>query len=444
MKVKRLPVDPGAAAWNAILAPAPNYPPLDRNIVSDWLVVGAGFTELAAARRLAQLNPGDRITVLEATRVAEGPAGRNSGFMIDLPHNLASKDYAGDHTRDQLQTTMNRKAISFAALAADDYQMADEAFKQSGKVNAAATSKGDHHNKDYANHLASLNEAYELLDARQMQALSGSHYYTSGLYTPGTAMLQPALYVRQFADGLRKQGVEVFENSPIVNLVRVGANWLASAPDGQIEAEKVILSTNGHVESFGYFKRRLMHVYLYASMTRALTGDEIDKLGGEANWGFTPSDPMGTTVRKASGASGTRILIRNSVSWAPNRETNPLKAEQYRAKHDQCLKARFPQLAGVAMEYRWGGLLCLSRNAVPAFGFQDENLIAACCQNGLGTAIGTLSGMAAAEKACGIESDVTQFFADQPAPIKLPPKPFSSLGANAVFKWGLLKAGREL
>ena len=96
------------------------------------------------------------------------------------------------------------------------------------------------------------------------------------------------------------------------------------------------------------------------------------------------------------------------------------------------------------MEYRWGGLLCLSRNAVPAFGFQEENLIAACCQNGLGTAIGTLSGMAAAEKACGIESDVTQFFADQPAPIKLPPEPFSSLGANAVFKWGLLKAGREL
>ena len=391
-----------------------------------------------------QLDPSLSVALVEARDIAEGPAGRNSGFMIDLPHNLASKDYAGDHTKDELQTEMNRKAISFAANAADDYQMATEAFEQSGKVNAAATAKGDHHNKDYASHLASLNEAYELLDASQMQALSGSPYYTSGLYTPGTAMLQPALYVRQFTDGLRSHGVEVFENSPITKLARVGANWVASTLNGQIEAQKVILATNGHVESFGYFKRRLMHVYLYASMTRALRGDEIIKLGGEENWGFTPSDPMGTTVRKISGSSGTRILIRNSISWSPKRETNPLKAEQYRAKHDQCLKVRFPQLADVAMEYRWGGLLCLSRNAVPAFGYQDDNLIAACCQNGLGTAIGTLSGMAAAEKAYGLESDATRFFDGQPEPIKLPPEPFSSFGANAVFQWGLLKAGREL
>ena len=444
MKLIKEPMDPGPAAWNCLLPKRTPAAPLSDKKNVDILIIGAGFAGISAARRLKQLDPSLSVAIVEARDIAEGPAGRNSGFMIDLPHNLASKDYAGDHARDQLQTVMNRKAISFAASAADDYEMADEAFEQSGKVNAAATSKGDHHNKDYANHLASLNEAYELLDARQMHALSGSKYYTSGLYTPGTAMLQPALYVRQFTDGLRKQGVEIFENAPVVNLARVGANWVASTPNGQIGAQKVILATNGHVESFGYFKRRLMHVYLYASMTRALRSDEIKKLGGETNWGFTPSDPMGTTVRKVSGASGTRILIRNSISWAPNRQTNPLKAEQYRAKHDQCLKARFPQLAGVSMEYRWGGLLCLSRNAVPAFGFQDENLIAACCQNGLGTAIGTLSGMAAAEKAYGIESNVTQFFDDQPAPLKLPPEPFSSLGANAVFKWGLLKAGREL
>jgi glycine/D-amino acid oxidase-like deaminating enzyme len=33
--------------------------------------------------------------LLEAGRVAEGAAGRNSGFMIDLPHELTSEDYAG-------------------------------------------------------------------------------------------------------------------------------------------------------------------------------------------------------------------------------------------------------------------------------------------------------------------------------------------------------------
>ena len=36
------------------------------------------------------------VIMLDAGRVGEGAAGRNSGFMIDLPHDLQSDDYAGD------------------------------------------------------------------------------------------------------------------------------------------------------------------------------------------------------------------------------------------------------------------------------------------------------------------------------------------------------------
>jgi hypothetical protein len=47
----------------------------------------------------------------------------------------------------------------------------------------------------------------------------------------------------------------------------------------------------------GYFNRRLMHVFTYASMTRRLSSGEVRALGGEPVWGCTPADPMGTTVR---------------------------------------------------------------------------------------------------------------------------------------------------
>ena len=40
-----------------------------------WLVIGAGFAGLAAAKRLSQLRPEDRIVLLEGKRVAEGPGG---------------------------------------------------------------------------------------------------------------------------------------------------------------------------------------------------------------------------------------------------------------------------------------------------------------------------------------------------------------------------------
>ena len=42
---------PGPAAWDSILPEAPIYPQLDEDITCDWLVIGAGFAGLSAARQ---------------------------------------------------------------------------------------------------------------------------------------------------------------------------------------------------------------------------------------------------------------------------------------------------------------------------------------------------------------------------------------------------------
>ena len=158
MRAKRLPRDPGPAAWNAILGPGPAPTVAMGDIKADWLVIGGGFAGLAAVRRLAQLHPNDRIVLLEATRFAHGPAGRNSGFMIDLPHDLASDDYGGGIEADKTQTTANRAAIAFAAEMAHDLGLPTEALDPCGKINGAATDKGHRHNMDYAAHLAQMGE----------------------------------------------------------------------------------------------------------------------------------------------------------------------------------------------------------------------------------------------------------------------------------------------
>ena len=444
IKVSRQARDPGPPAWDAILPPAPSCPVLEESVIADWLVIGAGFAGLAAARRLRQLHPEASIAVLEARRIAEGPTGRNSGFMIDLPHNLASDDYAGALDADRIQTAMNRSAISFARDAAGEYDMAGEAFVVSGKTNAAASAKGMRHNLAYAKHLGTLGETHELLDGRQMQEICGSDYYRSGLYTPGTAMLQPALFVRGMAVGLAAQGVNIYENSPVVGLSRAAGIWTARTSGGSVQSPNVILAVNGHVESFGFFKQRLMHVCLYASMTRPLTEDEQRRLGGERVWAFTPADPMGTTVRKVAGTGGTRIILRNGFTWNPTRSVDEARLNRFGDAHEKTFKARFAMLDHVGMEYCWGGLLCLSRNNVAAFGEVDEGLFSACCQNGLGAAKGTVSGMLAAELASGNETDHLRYMLAQPQPSRLPPEPFAAIGANAVKRWGEFKAGSEL
>ncbi len=444
IQVTRQASDPGPPGWNAILPPAPAYPALEGDTLADWLVVGAGFAGLAAARRLRQLHPDASIAVLEGRRVAEGPAGRNSGFMIDLPHNLVSETYAGALDEDRMQTAINRSAIDFARQAAAEYDMTGETFVVSGKINAAASAKGMKHNLAYAQHLATLGEQHELLDARQMREVCGSPYYRSGLYTPGTAMLQPAMFVRSMAAGLVAQGVKIFEKSPAMQLQRTAGIWTAKTVSGSIQSPRVVLAVNGHVESFGFFRQRLMHIYLYASMTRPLTPDEDRTLGGERLWAFTPADPMGTTVRKIAGTGGMRIVVRNRSTWNPDRQANETILASMGEAHKKAFRARFETLGNVDMEHCWGGMLCLSRNNVAAFGEIDEGLFSACCQNGLGAAKGTASGILAAELASSRQSEHLSYMLAKPEPRRLPPEPLASIGANAAMRWGEFKAGAEL
>jgi glycine/D-amino acid oxidase-like deaminating enzyme len=79
-----------------VILPARDAPvELAADVNADFAIIGAGFAGLSAARRLLQLSPGARIAVLDAGRIAEGAAGRNSGFMIDLPHEISAADYSG-------------------------------------------------------------------------------------------------------------------------------------------------------------------------------------------------------------------------------------------------------------------------------------------------------------------------------------------------------------
>ncbi len=439
-RARRLPVQPGPAAWNRLLPEPPPPSILDSATTADVVVIGAGFAGLTAAWRLLELDPAVRIVVLEAGRIADGPAGRNSGFMIDLPHDLSSESYGGDSTdHDRQESELNRTAIRYARQIATELAMSTEVFNPCGKINAAATAKGDTNNREYAGHLESLEEPYEMLDADSMEKLTGTSFFTSGLHTPGTVMLQPAAYIRGLAEGLSERA-RVYEDSPATEFVQQGGAWQVSTPSGSVSAAKVILANNGHAESFGFFSRRLMHVFTYASMSAPIPQG---RLGGEPFWGATPADPMGTTVRRIDGVGGNRLVIRSRFTCNPGMEVSERGLESAGDLHDKKFRQRFPMLSDIPMDWRWAGHLCLSLNNVPAHGEVAPGVFAAVCQNGLGTAKGTLSGMSAATLALDKRCDISDAMLAFEQPRRLLPDPLTWGGANIVMRWKEWQAGVE-
>ena len=437
--VKRLPVDTGRSGWEAISRRPFPARALEAELTADWLVIGAGFAGLSAARRLTQLRPGERIVVLDARELAQGPAGRNSGFMIDVPHNLSSGEYAsGDASGTVLEMAQNRLAIAFAKEAAAEYAMPGATFDPCGKINAATSERGLKLNESFGVSLEAIGEPLRRIDAAEMRAITGSDYYLGGLYTPGAVLIQPAELYPRLRGGARA------EDRPLRELrrwwsLRGKARHGPRAPrDGSVTAPRVILGVNGLVQAFGQFRGRLMHVFTYASMTAPFTGK-----AGRDRWGLLPADPMGATVRKITGPTESRIVIRTRFTYDPSGAGVGEARRGDGREQRRSLDARFPDLAGLPFEHSWAGRLCLSLNHVPAFGEVEEGLYSACCCNGLGTVKSTLAGMMAADLATGTRSEDLDRYQDQPQPRRLPPEPVAWLGANAVIRWQEMRAGRE-
>ena len=76
-----------SCSWINDLSPRSNIKTLQSIKNSDWLIVGAGYTGLSAARKLGQIYPNKKIIIIDAQLAGEGASGRNSGYLVDTTLN---------------------------------------------------------------------------------------------------------------------------------------------------------------------------------------------------------------------------------------------------------------------------------------------------------------------------------------------------------------------
>ncbi|NYJ13199.1 glycine/D-amino acid oxidase-like deaminating enzyme [Rhizobium leguminosarum] len=436
----RLPKRAGVSGWVATLPPRTPRPALSEAVGVDVAIIGGGFAGLSAAHRLSRLDPSVRVAVLEAGIISEGPAGANSGFIIDLPHEVSSDHFSGESEgKFHDSVLLQRSAIALATELAAENGWGKKLFDPCGRYSIAMSAEGDKHLEAYSQQLAKMGEAHRLLKGQEIEAVTGSKAFTSGLFSPGTVIIQPAAYVRGVADCL-KEPVRLFEQTPALSFERSGDGWLVKTPKGSVRAGKIIMANNGHAESFGFFRRRLLHVFTYASMTEAF---DPARLGGERKWAATPALPMGTTVRLINTDGGDRILVRSRYSYNPSIEIGDADIRSAGRLHDGKFAHRFPSLAGVGMQYRWGGAMALTHNHVPAFGEIERGVFAACGCNGLGASNSTAAGIAAAERVLGHDSELGRVYSRMAAPVLLPPQPLTTIGAKIHLAYREWQAGTE-
>ena len=150
--------------------------------------------------------------MVEAGAAGENASGRNSGFAVDLPHNVGSSlgELDGSHRFMRLA----RMAIADLENTIKTHRI-DCQWSLDGKYHAAVSARGVKEILEpFAKELEALGEPYEWVLKPDLVKNIGSTHFTAAIYTPGGALFNPAALTRGLADSL-PDNVTLYENSPI-------------------------------------------------------------------------------------------------------------------------------------------------------------------------------------------------------------------------------------
>lgn len=427
MRIRQIPRDDERCGWLAGWgegAPARRWAGEGR---SDVVVVGAGFTGLAAARRLAAVRPGWRVVVLEGQRAGFGASGRSSGFVVALAGFIAA-----------METEEQERFIRLSRSGMDELRGLVERhgidceWDDKGWLHVAASDAGMASLESLTAWLDRRGERYERLDSQGMEGLVGSIYYRAGVRLPGSVLVHPGTLMAGLARALPPEA-ELYEESPVVRIERQGGQWRLETPGGSVAVPRVVWATNGALATLAPLRRRLFPLYTFGSLTRPLTEPEQERLGGEREWGLLAQDVMGSSLRRTR---DQRLLIRNTTFYSRRLARVPERVRAHAAaEHRRALAARFPELAELPFEHTWAGLMGMSGNLRPFFGELAPGLVAAGGYHGAGISFGTAAGRLLADLAAGEESEDLAAIRALPGPRWIPPEPFLGLGVRARLLW---------
>jgi len=411
-----------SCAWINDLTQRKNIKELNENKFCDWLIVGAGYTGLSAARKLSELHPSNKIILVDAQLAGEGASGRNSGYLVDTTLNdgFTSNKELSNYKK---KTDIYQLGIIAVKKFIREHQV-DCDWNEAGKYFASSNSQDKKILVNFHKTLSKLNLESDLLNKQTLSQKLGTNFYNLGLYTKGGILLHPGKLVRAMIDTL-PNNIELIEQSQLFEWEKKSDTIFCRFKNNNIITKKIIFCTNGFLKSLGIKENYNFPLTLTASMTRPLTDIEFKSIGQPKEWSVLPIRPMGATIRMTK---DKRILIRNTAEVHSPFNMKEIELKKRNLNQKIGIKKRFPNLPDDVIESSWSGIVSRTRNSSQIFEQIDKNIFAVGCYNGSGIGVGTLFGEQIAIKASNENSDEINIIESRNKPTWLPPQPFLNIG----------------
>lgn len=364
----------------------------------DVAVIGAGFTGLNAARKLAR--QGVRVAVLDAAHVGAGGSGRNGGHLNNgIAHGYSdAKAHLGAERARALYRAFDRSIDMIEDVIAEEQIACD--FRRAGKLKLASK----------PSHIAGLRANQELIaqevdaatrwiDRADLNKEIGSEAFHGAALFEKSAMMHMGRYVTGLADAACNHGAVIWENAPVTGRTKTRDGWIIATPCGQLHAQTVIAATGAYSAQvpqapLGYFRQRIIPVASFVIATRPLTDTEVAAT--------MPGNR--TCVNSLNIGNYFRLSPDNRLIFGGRARFSAVSDQNSDEKSRHILRAAmieiFPHLASVEIDYCWGGLVGMTRDRFPRAG-QADGMIYGMGYSGHGAQLSTLLGQVLADLAMG-------------------------------------------
>ena len=431
-------VNDSECSWINDLSLRSNIKTLKKNLECDWLIIGAGYTGLSAARKLGKLHPNKKIIIVDSQLAGEGASSRNSGYLVETTLN---DGFTSNKELDSYKKKSDIYGLGIDTVKRfiEEYQV-DCDWNECGKYFASSRIKDINILNKFSRTLSILGFDHKFLYQEELFKKLGTNFYNIALYTKGGILLHPGKLVRAMINAL-PNNVDLYENTTLLNWSPKKDYISCKFNSRKIFSKKIIFATNGFLKSLGIKVNYNFPITLTASMTRRLTDKEFQDIGRPKEWGVLPVKPMGATIRMTK---DKRILIRNTAEVHDPFQMSK-KTLLKRSKTQKIgIKKRFPNLPDDIIESTWSGIVSRTRNGSQIFEKIKENIFVAGCYNGSGIGVGTLFGEQIAINASDENSKEIEIIKKRNKPSWLPPQPLLDIGIKSRLFYERLKARSEI
>jgi len=406
----------------------------------DVAIVGGGYTGLWTAYSLLQADPTIRVLVIERQVVGFGASGRNGGWCVgELAGELAGAIQLGGRDGGVRMMRAVMDTVDEIGRVVDDEHI-DCSFARGGVVRLARTTPQLERQQvevsEYHEHGFDDDDIRRLDAAEASERLAATNVL-GGIHYAAGARVQPARLVRGLASTVERLGGRIVEETAVTEIVPAGATERASAVtnSGTVRADVVVRATEGYTSDLPGEERTLVPLYSLMVATEPLAPERWDAIGLREMETFADDRRM---VIYGQRTSDDRIAFGGR--GAPYRFGSGIDAatEARSDVHDaiaDTLFELFPQLDGVSITHRWGGVLGVPRDWRPSVGLDRTTGLAwAGGYVGEGVAVSNLAGRTLADLIRSEPSDLVSLPWVDHVSRRWEPEPLRWIGINGALR----------